>query len=480
MRIHMMAVGGTGMGSLAGLLKAQGHEVTGCDKALYPPMSEAVARYGVPVVEGFHPAHLERFRPELVVVGNAVHRDNPEAVALLEEEVPYCSMAEAVRRFALNGRRGLVVAGTHGKTTTTALTAWLLEAGGLSPNALVGGIVKGWESSFRWAGGEWTVVEGDEYETAFFDKGPKFLHYEPSLLVLTNIEMDHLDNFRDLAGLETAFVRLFGVVREDGLVLAGNESPSVARLLPQAGRKVQTFGLSGGQDWSATEVAYGEEGTRFQLLHRGRRVGSFRSPLFGPHNLRNAVAALAAALEAGAEAARLAEGLRGFPGVRRRQEVLYAGDRWVVVDDFAHHPTALRETLKALRQRFPGRPLTAFFEPRSYTCQTNLHQEALPEALAGADEVILGPLPEGSRIAPEGRLDLRRVAGDLAALGRKARWIRSYEEGGDILRSGALAGGVVAFFSSGAFGGLPALAAAELGRREETGARQVPPEKEGA
>jgi len=471
MRIHMMAVGGTGMGSLAGLLRAQGHEVTGCDRALYPPMSEAVARYGIPVVEGFDRTHLQRFRPELVVVGNAVHRDNPEAVALLEEEIPYCSMAEAVRRFALDGRRGLVVAGTHGKTTTTALTAWLLEAAGLCPNALVGGIVKGWESSFRWGGGEWTVVEGDEYETAFFDKGPKFLHYDPSLLVLNNIEMDHLDNFRDLPSLETAFVRLFGVVREDGLVLAGNESPSVARLLPQAGRKVLTFGLSGGQDWSATEVAYGEEGTRFQLLHRGQRVGSFRSPLFGPHNLRNAVAALAAALEAGAEASRLAEGLRTFPGVRRRQEILHAGSRWVVVDDFAHHPTALRETLKALRQRFPGRPVTAFFEPRSYTCQTNLHQEALPEALAQAEEVVMGPLPEGSRIPPEERLDLQRVAGDLGALGRRVRLIRTYGEGEELLRAGSVRDGVVAFFSSGAFGGLPALAAEELGRREEAGGR---------
>ncbi|MGC8762086.1 MAG: UDP-N-acetylmuramate--L-alanine ligase [Acidobacteriota bacterium] len=469
MRIHMMAVGGTGMGSLAGLLKAQGHEVTGCDGALYPPMSEAIARYGIPVTEGFDRAHLERFRPDLVVVGNAVHRDNPEAVALLEEEIPYCSMAEAVRRFALEGRRSLVVAGTHGKTTTTALTAWLLEAAGLSPNALVGGIVKGWESSFRWGGGEWTVVEGDEYETAFFDKGPKFLHYDPDLLVLNNIEMDHLDNFRDLPSLETAFVRLFGVVREDGLILAGGECPRVARLLPQAGRRVLTFGLAGGQDWSATEVAYGEEGTRFQLLHRGRRVGSFRSPLYGPHNLRNAVAALAAALEAGAEAARLPEGLRAFPGVRRRQEILHVGPRFVVVDDFAHHPTALRETLKALRQRFPGRPVTAFFEPRSYTCQTKLHEETLPEALALADEVVLGPLPEASRIPPEKRLDLQRVAGGLGSLGRKAAVIRTYGEGAELLRTGALSAGVVAFFSSGAYGGLPALAAAELGNREEEG-----------
>lgn len=479
MRIHMMAVGGTGMGSLAGLLKAQGHEVTGCDRALYPPMSEAIARYGIPVDEGFDPAHLTKHRPDLVVVGNAVHRDNPEAVSLLEEEIPYCSMAEAVHRFALEGRKSLVVAGTHGKTTTTALTAWLLESAGLGPNALVGGIVKGWESSFRWGGGEWTVVEGDEYETAFFDKGPKFLHYAPSLLVLNNIELDHLDNFRDLAALETAFVRLFGVVREDGLILAGNESPSVARLLPQASRRVMTFGLTGGQDWSATEVVYGEEGTRFQLLRRGQRVGLFRSPLFGPHNLRNVLASLAAALEAGAEAERLAEGLRTFPGVRRRQEILHLGSRWVVVDDFAHHPTALRETLKALRQRFPGRPITAFFEPRSFTCQTRLHEAALPGALAVAEEVILGPLPP-SRLPPEERLDLQGVAEGIRALGRKACVLSDYEEGEERIRSGAVPRGLVAFFSSGAYGGLPALAAAELALQEDGGSGEGQAVREGA
>ncbi|MEW5763464.1 MAG: UDP-N-acetylmuramate--L-alanine ligase [Acidobacteriota bacterium] len=467
MRIHMMAVGGTGMGALAGLLKAQGHDVTGCDTVLYPPMSEAIARYGIPVEAGYDPGHLQRLRPDLLVIGNSIHADNPEAQAALADGVPYCSMAEAVRRFAVEGRKSLVVAGTHGKTTTTALAGWLLESAAMRPNLLVGGIVKGWEASFRWGDGTWTVLEGDEYETAFFDKGPKFLHYAPSILILNNIEMDHLDNFADLSALETAFVRLFGVVNPGGTVLAGTESPSVARLLPQVGRRTTTFGLGGGEDWTATDVTYSEQGTRFFLFHSGRRLGAFTSPLHGPHNLRNTLAALAASLEAGAELEALKEGLASFPGVRRRQEVLHAGRCWAVVDDFAHHPTALRETLKALRQRFPGRRVTACFEPRSYTCQTALHQGELPGALSLADEVWIGPLPAPGRIPSGSRLDVERVVRDIESLGRKARALASAEEYEREFEAGALEPGLVAFFSSGAFHGLPQKLAGRLALLDE-------------
>ena len=467
MRIHMMAVAGTGMGALAGLLKAQGHEVTGCDTALYPPMSEAIARYGIPVDTGHEPSHLTAHDPEMVIIGNAIHADNPEAEAVVGGGIPYLSMAEAIRRFTLEGRKGLVVAGTHGKTTTTALCGWLLEECGLGPNVLVGGIVKNWDASFRWGGGDWTVLEGDEYETAFFDKGPKFLHYEPSLLILNNIEMDHLDNFADLEALEGAFVRLFGVVKEDGLVLAGVESPSVSRLLPFLGRSKATFGIGGGEDWSVSEVVYEEAGTRFRLLHKRNGVGEFRSPLYGAHNLRNTVAALAACLEAGAETAALQAALAAFPGVRRRQEILHLGPRWVVVDDFAHHPTAILETLKSLRQRFPGRPITACYEPRSFTCQTSLHQETLPAALAMADRCFIGPVKVSSKI-PEGRrLDVAAVARALEASGKEAgvlATLGAYEEA--FLDGDLPPRGLVAFFSSGAFGGIPARLARRLGEHE--------------
>ncbi len=464
MRIHLMAVGGTGMGALAGLLKAQGHEVTGCDTALYPPMSDYVARYGIPLAEGFSPSHLEP-RPDLVVVGNAIHADNPEARACVEEGVPYLSMAEAIRKFAVDGRRSLVVAGTHGKTTTAALAGYLLDAAGLRPNLIVGGIARNFDASFLWGGGAWTVLEGDEYETAFFDKGPKFLHYDPSVLLLNNIEMDHLDNFRDLAHLETAFLRLFDAVRPEGIILAGTESEPVERLLRFAGRKVESFGLAGGESWSAAAVAYTTEGTTFHLLHQGRDRGAFQSPLYGAHNLRNAVGALAACLAAGAELEALRAALPGFSGVKRRQEVVYRAGGITVLDDFAHHPTAIAETLKAFHQRFRPERLVACFEPRSYTCQTDLHQQTLPPAFSSADAVVLGPLQASVKIPAPRRLDLGRVAAALEGMGKRVRVVDSYEGCLEAVLPEASPGALVAFLSSGAFGGTPRRLAERLQAR---------------
>jgi UDP-N-acetylmuramate: L-alanyl-gamma-D-glutamyl-meso-diaminopimelate ligase len=328
---------------------------------------------------------------------------------------------------------------------------------------IVGGVAKDFDSSFLWGGGRWTVIEGDEYETAFFDKGPKFLHYAPSLLILGNIEMDHLDNFKDLGALETAFVRLFGAVRENGVVMAGTESPSVAKLLPLCSTPVETFGLSGGEDWTVTEVEWSPLATRFRLLRRGEDLGSFQSPLYGAHNLRDAVAALAACLRTGANVEDLRRALPGFGGVKRRQEVVFSGGGVVVVDDFAHHPTALKETIRGLRQRFaPGR-LVACFEPRSFTCQTRLHQEALPGAFAEADWILLGPVAYASRIAAADRLDLGAVVDRLVSQGNRAQMVGGPEEIIRLLSCALCPGDLVAFFSSGAFHGLPQRLAAWLG-----------------
>lgn len=464
MRIHLMAVGGTGMLALAGLLKARGHEVTGCDVELYPPMSDYVERYGIPCACGFDPSHLEP-RPDLVVIGNAIHADNQEAKAVVDEGIPYLSMAEAIGRFAVEGRRSLVVTGTHGKTTTTALCGYLLERAGLRPNMIVGGVAKDFDSSFLWGGGEWTVLEGDEYETAFFDKGPKFLHYAPSVLVLANIEMDHLDNFRDLHALENAFVRLFGAVKEDGLVIAGAESPSVEKLLPLAGRAVETFGLAGSEDWSAEEVEWSSAGTRFRLRGPTGDMGAFHSPLYGAHNLRDAVAALAACLAAGADLEALRRALPGFGGVKRRQEVVYEGRGVRIVDDFAHHPTALRETIAGLRQRFEPRRLVACFEPRSFTCQTKLHESTLPGAFERAEVVFLGPIQHAARIPPDERLDLGAVAAELAAWEKEAWVVSDAEEYLERLPGLLREGDLVAFFSSGAFHGVPYRLAELLAKR---------------
>jgi UDP-N-acetylmuramate: L-alanyl-gamma-D-glutamyl-meso-diaminopimelate ligase len=468
MKIHLMAVGGTGMLALAGLLKAQGHEVTGCDVELYPPMSDYVARYGIPCATGFDPSHLDP-RPDLVVIGNAIHADNAEARAVMDDGIPYMSMAEAIGKFAVEGRKSLVVTGTHGKTTTTALCGYLLERAGLRPNMIVGGVAKDFDSSFLWGGGEWTVLEGDEYETAFFDKGPKFLHYAPTVLILANIEMDHLDNFRDLGALETAFVRLMGVVKEDGVIIGGSESPSVAKLLPLAGRPVQTFGLCGGVDWSAEDVEWSSAGTRFRPEGPTGDLGIFESPLYGAHNLRDAVAALAACLAAGADLEALRAALPGFGGVKRRQEVVYEGRGVRIVDDFAHHPTALRETIAGLRQRFEPRRLIACFEPRSFTCQTKLHEGTLPGAFERAEVVFLGPIKHAARIPPGDRLDLGAVAAELAAWEKEAWVVTDADEYLERLPKMLREGDLVAFFSSGAFQGVPYRLAQMLAERDAGG-----------
>ncbi len=459
MRVHMMAICGTGMGSLAGLLKARGFEVTGCDSALYPPMSEALTRYGIEAQTGFDKSHLDS-KPDLVIIGNAIHRDNPEAKAAIERGVEYLSMAEAVRRFAVDGRESLVVAGTHGKTTTTAIVGFLLKEAGLDPNVLVGGVVRGWETSFRWGGGGWTVLEGDEYETAFFDKGPKFLHYDPSILVLNNIEMDHRDNFENMGEVETAFVRLFGVVRPGGLIIAGTESPTVAKLLPIAGRRIETFGLSGGEEWRAEAVNYGVNATVFKLCHKEEDLGVFESPLFGQHNLRNVLAALAASISAGADPGALKSALPNFAGVKRRQEVVYDDGSLAIVDDFAHHPTAIEETIRGLRQRYVGRRIVACFEPRSYTCRTRVHQKGLPGALSPADEVFLGPFNPHPKIPEDERLDLSKVASELEGMGVATTIMDSFDAYYGILDACRAAPALLVFFSSGPFDDLPARLAA--------------------
>lgn len=466
MRIHMMAVGGTGMGALAGLLKAQGHEVSGCDTALYPPMSDYLIGYGIKAAEGFNASHIAT-APDLVVIGNAVHKENPEALACVENGVPYLSMAEAIRRFAIAERESLVVAGTHGKTTTTAICGYLMREAGLDPVMVVGGIAKNSDSSFLCGNGNWAVLEGDEYETAFFDKGPKFLHYAPSILILNNIEMDHLDNFKDQRQLEQAFVRLFGAVREGGMIIAGTESEPVARLVQFAGRKVESFGLAGNEDWSAVRVYPSQEGTGFTLLRKGIEVAEFQSPLWGEHNLRNVIAALAACITAGAKVEMLRSALPTFAGVKRRQEVVFRSDSVVVVDDFAHHPTAIAETLKALRQGFAAEKLVACFEPRSYTCQTSLHQERLASSFALADAVLLGPFNPSAKIPQDDRLDLGQVAKELLAAGKEASQVQSYDECLERVVAMAKPGTLVAFFSSGAYGSLPVKLADALGKSTE-------------
>ncbi len=453
MKVHFIGIGGTGMSSLAGLFVEAGHEVRGSDGPLYPPMSEQVAALGVPVFTGYDPRNLE-WGPDLVVIGNIASRSHPEARAVLERGLPYRSMPQALAEHFLDGRLPIVVAGTHGKTTTAALVAWLLEDAGLDPGFLVGGVLSNFGRSYKLGRGRPFVVEGDEYETAFFDKGSKFLHYRPQVAILTSVEYDHAEMFPDLASLEAAFRRFVGLVPEAGLLCVCGDDPG-ARAAATAARCRQVFyGTGETCAWRGVVRDSGPTGVEFDLLDGGFPWGRFRSPMHGLHNLRNALAALAAAREAGAAAPALERALGGFRGIKRRQEVRGVVGGVTVIDDFAHHPTAVRETLAAMRMRFPDERLWAVFEPRTNTTRRDVFQQEYARAFDAADRVIVAAVHQADR-APEGRrFSPQRLVEDLRARGLQADYTPEVGAIVSALAAEAEPGTVVLVMSNGSFGGI--------------------------
>ena len=458
MKIHLAGVCGTAMASLAGLLKQRGHELTGSDQDVYPPMSTQLEALGIPVLSPYAAANVPE-DAELVVIGNALSRGNPEVEAVLDRKQRYTSLPALLADEFLRGRTSLVVAGTHGKTTTTSMLAFLLERGGLLPSFLIGGVAQDFGTSQRLGHGPHFVVEGDEYDSAFFDKRPKFLHYLPDVAIINNVEYDHADIYPDLDSVKTAFVRLMQLVPRRGLLVAGVESPALVEILPRACSRVCTFALDADADWRGVDVESEPSGTSFGVLRRGQDLGRFRLSLQGRHNLRNALAALAAASEAGVslEAARGA--LPEFRGVRRRLELLGRVGGVAVYDDFAHHPTAVRETLAALRavERAPlakGGRLIAVFEPRSFTSRTRVFQDDFAAAFSGADLVVIaaahlpGKLPEAQRISEQD------IVSAIAARGGSARFVPSVPEIVSALARECREGDVVAILSNGGFGGI--------------------------
>ena len=418
-KLHLSGICGTAMASLAGLLREQGHAVTGSDQDVYPPMSTQLEALGIPIRSPYAEANVPA-DADLVVIGNALSRGNPEVEVVLDRKQRMTSLPALVGEEMLRGRTSLVVAGTHGKTTTTSLLAFLLERAGQDPSFLVGGVPLDFGRSYRLGGGPHFVVEGDEYDSAFFDKRPKFVHYHPDVAIIGNVEYDHADIYPDLAAVQTAFVRLLSVVPRRGLVVAGIESPALLELLPRAFCPVETFGLAAGADWRAEDVRREGETTRFRLRVRGRDEGEFALGLAGDHNVRNALAALAAANAAGVSPAACREALAAFRGVKRRLEVRGTVRGVTVYDDFAHHPTAVRATLEALRAQRPGAGgpgggrLVAVFEPRSFTSRTRVFQADFATAFAAADVVVVaaahlpGKVPEaaaalGGRARPRHR-----------------------------------------------------------------------------
>ncbi|MBN2195704.1 MAG: UDP-N-acetylmuramate:L-alanyl-gamma-D-glutamyl-meso-diaminopimelate ligase [Polyangiaceae bacterium] len=489
MHIHVIAVAGTGMGSLAGLLRELGHEVTGSDVRFDPPMGPALAGWGVVCREGFSPEHLEP-APDLVVVGNVCRRDNPEVVAAQTRGLELTHIAGALQRFVFPGTAPLVVTGTHGKTTTTALTAWLLDATGFCPGFLVGGLPKNFPESFRaapaaqrrlpLAGDEEPatnparatpfVIEGDEYDTAFFEKTAKFLHYRAEVAIVTSIEHDHVDIYPTEVAYVEAFRRFVGELPVTGLVVANAADPRVVEVVaahsraPIAWYALEDQTVTVPPHWVGGAGPTGPQGTSFDLFAGGVHCGRFVTPLPGRHNLANTLAALAAAAQGfGVRLDRLRPALAAFRGVRRRQDLLGEPRGVRVYDDFAHHPTAVRETLAALRGRHPEGALFAVFEPRSATACRATHQDEYALAFDLASEVLLAPLGRAGIAAGEA-LDLDRLAGAIDGRGRPATAFGSVEDIVRHLAERAKPGDTIALLSNGAFGGIHELLLAALGR----------------
>ena len=472
-RVHLVGVAGTGMGSFAGMLKSAGYEVTGSDQNVYPPMSEMLRARAIPVLTPYDPANLDIVKPDLVVIGNVIRRVNPEATEVRARRLPQMSFPAALGAFFLRDRHSVVVAGTHGKTTTTALLGHVLTVAGRDPSFLVGGVARNYDASFRLGAGPDFVVEGDEYDTAYFDKGPKFLHYRPRTAVLTSVEFDHADIFRDLPHYEAAFERFVRLLPPEGCLAVSAAHPNALRIARTSSARVVTYGLASGSgaslgapgaDYAARDLVHGAEGVRFVVLERGRPMGLATLPGGGAHNVENALGVVAAARALGLELEEISRGLATFTGVRRRQEVRGEVGGVLVVDDFAHHPTAVHATIGAMRARFPGRRLWAVFEPRSNTSRRRLHQEAYVEALAGAPCVALKVPDPHDMVPTDQRLDADQVVAGLRARDVDARTEADVDRLVTAVAGGVRPGDVVLVMSNGAFGGFVDRLLAALGR----------------
>jgi UDP-N-acetylmuramate: L-alanyl-gamma-D-glutamyl-meso-diaminopimelate ligase len=454
--IYFLAIGGTGMAPLACLLQEQGHGVRGTDGPLYPPMSTLLERAGIRPLVGYDPAHLAP-RPDLVVIGNAIHRHNPEAVEAERLGLSIVSMPQALARFFLTRHRSLVVTGTHGKTTTTAMAAWVYTACGRDPGYLIGGAPCDLAASFHDGAGDRFIVEGDEYNAAYFDRGPKFLHYRPETLVLTSVEYDHADLYASPEALRDAYARLLALLPESGLLIACGDSPEVRELAARARRRTLFYGLDASNDLHPLAgIEALPEASRFRVRDAAAGEVEITLPLAGGHNVSNALAVWAAARRDGLPAADVAAALARFHGVKRRLEELGTVRGVTVVDDFAHHPTAVEKTLAALRQRYPGRRLVALFEPRSLTAGRGFFFAPYRRAFAGADRVLFAPTFHSGRLAAEERLDFGALADELTAAGVPATLCADNAE---VLRRAlaeATPGSVLVTMSSGSFEGMPA------------------------
>ncbi|MBM3823291.1 MAG: UDP-N-acetylmuramate:L-alanyl-gamma-D-glutamyl-meso-diaminopimelate ligase [Verrucomicrobia bacterium] len=446
--VHFVGICGTAMASVAAAMKERGYRVTGSDQNVYPPMSDFLASRGIHPFSGYAESHLDH-RPDLVVIGNAISRGNPEAEAALDRRLRYVSLPELLKEFFIRGKRSLVVTGTHGKTTTTSLLAWIFEHVGLQPSYLIGGIPANLGQGARFTESEWFIIEGDEYDTAFFDKRSKFVHYLPEVVIVNNLEFDHADIFDNLAAIQTSFRRLAHIVPRNGLLLANGDEPNLEPILQSKHCPIKRFGLGERNDIRATALKLESERSSFCLGD-----ARFEIPLTGELNVRNALAAAACARHCGLADRQIQSAFTSFLGVQRRMETRGEAGGVIVIDDFGHHPTAIRETLRALRVRFPGRRLIAVFEPRSNTTRRNVFQCELVEALERADAIVVAEVARLEQLPIELRLNPDRLMNDLKLAGKPAAYIPNVEAILDHLEHESKPGDVVCVFSNGGFGNI--------------------------
>lgn len=455
--VHVIGIGGSAMAPLAGMLREHGYRVTGSDLGVYPPASTLLEKLGISFFHAFDAANLTP-APDLVVVGNIIARGNPELEEVLDRKIPYRSMPEILEEVFLPERHSIVVSGTHGKTTTTAMLAWIFHTAGKRPNFLVGGVAENFGKSYGLGGGEEFILEGDEYETAFWDRGPKFFHYHPDDLIITSLEFDHADIYRDFETYELAFRRLVNLVPRRGRVVIWGDTeesgPALRRAAGKAFCPVETYGFSVKNDWVASDLAVDGAGMKFRIVHKGKPFGDFVLAASGRHNVLNAMAAIAVANGRGISAEDLARALATFRSVKRRMDVKGEVRGVLVVDDFAHHPTAVRATIEAARARWPGRRLWAILEPRSNSMRRKVFEETLPVALALADCVVLGGVFRPQQLGDENRLEPETVAESVRELGKSARVFPSADAIADQLSSESEPGDVLLVMSNGSFDGL--------------------------
>jgi UDP-N-acetylmuramate: L-alanyl-gamma-D-glutamyl-meso-diaminopimelate ligase len=457
--VHFMGICGTAMASLAGLLKDRGFKVTGSDQNVYPPMSTQLEKIGIKIMEGYKRENLKD-RPDLVIVGNVIARTFEEAQALLESDIPFASLPQAMGQIVIDQRHSIVVSGTHGKTTTTSLCAWVTDQLGLKPGFMIGGIPKNFDLSYRVPQGDWFVIEGDEYDTAFFDKVPKFIHYRPRSVILTSVEFDHADIYRDLEHVKQAFVMLLKLVPLNGVLIAAAEDDNIADILKRekahlssGGRKVVTFGLKRG-DYTAINLRSTEGGSEFEIHREGRNDQKIRTQLIGDYNVKNALAAFALMETLGFEPKKIASAIESFQGVKRRQEIIGRPNDITIIEDFAHHPTAVRQTIETVQARYPKSRVFSVFELRSATSRRAIFQNEYAEAL-GAGHAVLLPPPFNQTSIPEAdRFSADKLIDQLKKRGVDAQLCDSVDGIVTELKRKARPGDVILVMSNGGFGGI--------------------------